>query len=128
MVGFAELPWSPADLDQAPARLHRIGQEADTVNVYYLIAPRMMDEHIYDPVEAKRGVVEQAMEGNGGNEETLKGLRKRMRETGGEVPPADSGEKGDWPKPEKTTNEDSEKDTRPDRKRGADNDQLTFSM
>lgn len=128
MVGFAELPWSPADLDQATARLHRIGQEADMVNVYYLIAPRTIDEHIYDLVEEKRGVVERATEGNGENEETLKRLRKRMGETGGEVPPTGSEDKGHWPKPEKKTNEDSEKDAGPDRKRGADNDQLTFPM
>ena len=34
---FAELCWNPATLEQAEARIHRIGQQASHVNVYYLL-------------------------------------------------------------------------------------------
>ena len=34
---FAELCWTPATLEQAEARVHRMGQQASHVNVYYLL-------------------------------------------------------------------------------------------
>ena len=35
---FAELCWNPSTLEQAEARIHRMGQKASHVNVYYLTA------------------------------------------------------------------------------------------
>jgi SNF2 family DNA or RNA helicase len=81
IVGFAELPWSPADLDQATARLHRIGQEANMVNAYHLIAPDTVDEHIYSLVQEKRGVVGDVTEGGEGSSGMLQALRRRIGET-----------------------------------------------
>ena len=34
---FAELCWNPATLEQAEARVHRMGQQSSHVNVYYLL-------------------------------------------------------------------------------------------
>eukprot|EP00966_Prymnesium_polylepis_P002652 60927-Prymnesium_polylepis.1 len=34
---FAELCWNPSTLEQAEARIHRMGQQATHVNVYYLL-------------------------------------------------------------------------------------------
>lgn len=44
-VIFHELDWSPAQLQQAEDRCHRIGQNSN-VNVYYLIAKNTMDMQI----------------------------------------------------------------------------------
>ena len=35
---FAELCWTPAMIDQAESRIHRMGQQAAAVNLYYLLA------------------------------------------------------------------------------------------
>lgn len=37
-IVFNDLPWTPADLDQAEARAHRIGQKNECVNVYWICA------------------------------------------------------------------------------------------
>jgi len=59
-VVFAETPWSPADVDQAADRAHRIGQ-TEVVNVYHLCVPDTIDEHIVETVAAKREVFNAAM-------------------------------------------------------------------
>lgn len=64
-VAFADFPWSPADLDQAIARLHRIGQEGDMVNVYHMTAEDTIDQSILRLIEEKRKVVTKATEGDG---------------------------------------------------------------
>lgn len=61
-VAFVELPWTPGDLVQAEDRCHRIGQE-DTVNVYYLLADRTIEEDIADLLDQKREVVEAILDG-----------------------------------------------------------------
>lgn len=59
---FAELPWTPADVDQTIARCHRIGQ-VGSVTATYLLASKTVDEEIYEVIERKRGVVSQATDG-----------------------------------------------------------------
>ncbi|HEX7324347.1 MAG TPA: DEAD/DEAH box helicase [Rhodanobacteraceae bacterium] len=58
----AEQEWTPAALDQAEDRLHRIGQ-ADAVEAVHLLASGTVDEKIAELVASKRTVVAQVMEG-----------------------------------------------------------------
>jgi SNF2 family DNA or RNA helicase len=48
---FNDLPWVPADLQQAEKRIHRIGQQ-ERCFYYYVIDPGM-GELIYKTLEAK---------------------------------------------------------------------------
>lgn len=61
-VAFIELPWTPAEIDQAIDRCHRIGQQ-DSVNGWFLIAEDTIDEYIYRVIQNKRGVVTAAADG-----------------------------------------------------------------
>jgi SNF2 family DNA or RNA helicase len=61
-VLFAELPWTPADVDQTYSRCHRIGQ-LGSVTATYLLAAGTVDQEIYDVVQSKRAVVDAATEG-----------------------------------------------------------------
>lgn len=61
-VLFAELPWTPADVDQTYSRCHRIGQ-VGSVTATYLLAAGTVDEEIYKVVESKRAVVDAATDG-----------------------------------------------------------------
>lgn len=53
---FIELDWSPGIMDQAVARLRRIGQQ-NTVFVHYLSAPGTMDEDMEQLLRHKRDVI-----------------------------------------------------------------------
>ena len=55
-VAFLELDWTPARLEQAEDRCHRIGQQ-DAVTAWYLIAPDTIDATMAGLVEQKRGVI-----------------------------------------------------------------------
>jgi len=50
-VVFAELYWTPAILMQCEDRAHRIGQQANSVNIYYLVARGTVDERVWSMVE-----------------------------------------------------------------------------
>jgi SNF2 family DNA or RNA helicase len=67
---FAELPWTPSDLDQTFSRLHRIGQKG-SVTATYMLTDGTIDQEIYALIEKKRKVVNAATEGGefaeGGN-------------------------------------------------------------
>jgi SWI/SNF-related matrix-associated actin-dependent regulator 1 of chromatin subfamily A len=58
-VVFTELDWTAAQHDQAEDRAHRNGQK-DCVNAYYFIAPGTVDETIYNIIERKRGMTNEA--------------------------------------------------------------------
>jgi SWI/SNF-related matrix-associated actin-dependent regulator of chromatin subfamily A-like protein 1 len=62
-VGFLELGWVPTDHDQAEDRVLRIGQKADSINVFYFVAQGTIEEQILDVHESKRNVVGQILEG-----------------------------------------------------------------
>jgi len=55
-VAFLELEWTPAMMDQAEDRLHRIGQR-DAVTAWYLLAAHTIDEDVSRVLERKRGLV-----------------------------------------------------------------------
>ena len=54
---FAELDWTPANIAQAEARCHRIGQTED-VNVVFLLAKDSLDSHIFKVIERKMQVLD----------------------------------------------------------------------
>lgn len=62
-VAFLELGWTPAIHDQAEDRAHRIGQEADSVNAWYLLADETIDDKIFALIQEKRVVVTAAADG-----------------------------------------------------------------
>lgn len=61
-IGFIELPFTPADLDQTAARLHRIGQQG-VVTSHFLLAADTIDTYIWDLIQSKRSVVNAATDG-----------------------------------------------------------------
>ena len=54
-VAFIELPWTYADCDHAESRAHRIGQK-DSVNCYYLLGRRTIDQKLYRIIEEKKHI------------------------------------------------------------------------
>ena len=62
-TAFLELWWVPAHHDQAEDRVHRIGQEADSVTAYYLLAAGTIEEDIVEMLDAKRQVVTAILDG-----------------------------------------------------------------
>jgi len=60
-VVFLELSWTPALLEQAEDRCHRIGQQ-NAVNIYYLLAENTIDVSIAVMLEHKRDVIDQITE------------------------------------------------------------------
>lgn len=62
-AAFVEFAWSPADHEQASDRLHRIGQEAETVFAYYLIANGTIENDIVDLLQRKQKVTSYVLDG-----------------------------------------------------------------
>jgi len=58
-----EFSWSPSDHVQFEDRVNRIGQEADSITAYYLIAPNTVDEDSMSVVNNKFTVVTQILDG-----------------------------------------------------------------
>lgn len=54
---FNDLPWVPADMDQAEKRIHRIGQSR-TCFYYYILASKY-DQYILRTISKKRKLIEQ---------------------------------------------------------------------
>ncbi len=80
IVAFMELPWTPGEVCQAEDRAHRIGQE-QTVNVYYLVAEKTIEEDIAVMLDAKADVLGQVLDGRKAKESTILGeLLKKLKE------------------------------------------------
>jgi len=58
-----ELAWTPSKHHQAEDRVHRIGQEADKVMAYYLIAERTIEEEIAELIDEKNKIVTSILDG-----------------------------------------------------------------
>lgn len=67
-VGFCELGWNPAQMDQAADRCHRIGQ-TDTVNEWWFVAKKTIEVDIQSLIEEKRSVVNAATDGIEGQQD-----------------------------------------------------------
>jgi SNF2 family DNA or RNA helicase len=61
-VLFVEFGWTPADMDQAADRCHRIGQE-DSVTAWQMVGIDTIDERIVELIEDKRTIVDAATDG-----------------------------------------------------------------
>lgn len=62
-VAFIQLPYTPADLFQAEDRIHRIGQKADKVTSYYLVAANTVEEDVAYIIEEKYKILGQILDG-----------------------------------------------------------------
>jgi len=60
-VAFCELGWTPAVMNQAEDRLHRIGQKS-AVTAWYLLAPETIEEDIMSLIDEKRQIINAAIE------------------------------------------------------------------
>ncbi|MCJ7747900.1 MAG: DEAD/DEAH box helicase [Desulfobacterales bacterium] len=72
-VGFVELPWTPGDYEQAPGRLHRIGQK-NAVNVWILVAQDTVEEDIAVILSEKQKVLAAVLDGKQVDESTVLSL------------------------------------------------------
>lgn len=63
-VAFVELPWTPADVDQTIARVYGRLADLHGATATYLLADRTIDQHIFELIERKRGVVDAATDGS----------------------------------------------------------------
>lgn len=70
-TAFIEFPWSPGIADQAEDRVSRIGQTADSVNSYYLVAESTIELKIAKILDKKRKVVDAVLDGKKTEEESL---------------------------------------------------------
>lgn len=70
-VLFAELDWTPAIMQQAEDRAHRIGQE-DNVLIQYLVLEGSLDSKIANDIANKLAVIEKALDKGG------KGIEERI--------------------------------------------------
>lgn len=62
-VAFWEFGWTPGEMEQAEDRVHRIGQNSESVSAWYLVAEGTIDEKIISLLESKRQIVEAVTDG-----------------------------------------------------------------
>lgn len=60
-VAFLELPWQPGKANQAEDRVHRIGQTADYVQIYHLVALETIDEAMGNLLRKKQMVINEVL-------------------------------------------------------------------
>jgi len=62
-TAFMELWWTPGDHDQAEDRVNRIGQEAQSINAFYLLAADTIEEDIAQLLDTKRQILSSILDG-----------------------------------------------------------------
>jgi SWI/SNF-related matrix-associated actin-dependent regulator 1 of chromatin subfamily A len=79
---FLEMWWTSGDHVQAEDRVHRIGQEADSVGAYYLIGERTIEETIAKLIDKKAKVLAAVLDGKSvENENLLTALLREYKKT-----------------------------------------------
>ena len=61
-VAFVQLPWTPGEISQCVDRIHRIGQDADSVSVFNLVAEGTIEESMAEMLIAKGQVLDQVLD------------------------------------------------------------------
>ena len=67
-VLIVEQDWTPANLNQAEDRVHRIGQEAESVTATHLVANLGIDQHLRAIVERKQVICDAVAQGGEGDD------------------------------------------------------------
>lgn len=70
-VVFFEYPFNPGQVSQAIDRTHRIGQEAESINVWYLVAENTIDADIAKLLDRKAKVLADVLDGGDLDENIL---------------------------------------------------------
>ena len=61
-VAFVQLPWTPGEISQCADRIHRIGQVANTVTVFNLVAEGTVEEEMADMLISKGQVLDAVLD------------------------------------------------------------------
>lgn len=77
-VAFVEFSWTPADHEQAEDRIHRIGQKADSVTAYYLVAEGTIEKDIVEMIQKKYDTVKKVIDGKSDQEFFDKNILKKL--------------------------------------------------
>jgi SWI/SNF-related matrix-associated actin-dependent regulator of chromatin subfamily A-like protein 1 len=62
-VIFIDMPWNPADMEQAIARAHRFGNKSDSINIYDLFVEDTIDADMKEVLETKQGLFDKIIDG-----------------------------------------------------------------
>ena len=62
-VIFLDYSWNPGDMIQAQDRVHRIGQKAESCNIYQLYAPGSIDEDLREMLAEKQDTFDKVIDG-----------------------------------------------------------------
>ncbi|MCK9369496.1 DEAD/DEAH box helicase [Candidatus Dojkabacteria bacterium] len=78
-VIFLDFDWVPAMMEQAMDRIHRIGQEAESINIYQIYAKDTIDDYMRNLLSEKQTIVDKLISGNSDSEESyVKSLFKNL--------------------------------------------------
>jgi len=61
-VAFVQLPWTPGEISQCVDRIHRIGQDADNVTVFNLVAEGTVEEDMAEMLIGKGQVLDAVLD------------------------------------------------------------------
>lgn len=84
-VLFLELGWTPGEHVQAEDRVYRIGQKANHVDIYYMLARHTIDRYVWETIKGKKQVLGEIIDGQPSSLSTpldkiIRALRKGGRD------------------------------------------------